>query len=90
MTIKKRISTFLLVLVVILAIGGELLLSLFAVTAHAAEGTSIAYSNVLDDLQRDRNFDAAKYSAKADSSEIQLIHIAEGADGELYVDTYQP
>lgn len=79
-----------LVLLVILAIGGELLLSLFAVKAEAAEGTSTTYSNVLDDLIRDNSFDASKYPVKENSSDIEVIHIAEGEDNELYIYTYQP
>ena len=90
MTLKNRITTFLLVLVVILAIGGELLLSLFAVKADAAESTSTTYSNVLDDLTRDNSFDASKYPVKENSSDIEVIHIAEGEDNELYIYTYQP
>ena len=90
MSVKKRIVSFLLVLLVVLAIGGELLLSLFAVKADAAEGTSTTYSNVLDDLKKDSNFYEELYPADRLSSDIHLIHIAEGQDGDLFVYTYQP
>ncbi len=90
MTIKKRITTFLLVLVVILAIGGELLLSLFAVRASAAEGTSTTYSNVLDDLKKDSSFNPADYPDKPDDYSLSVIQVAEGENGELFVYVYQP
>lgn len=48
------------------------------------------HSDVLDDLQKDKNFDKNLYPEVSDANSIKLIHIGEGVDGELYVYTYQP
>ena len=90
MSVKNKIISFLLVLLVVLAIGGELLLSLFAVRAEAAEGTSTTYSNVLDDLKKDSRFNPADYPDKPDDYSLSVIQVAEGENGELFVYVYQP
>lgn len=54
---------------------------------YAAENT---YSNVLDDLGKDENFNIADYPAVNDDYSLQVIQIAESTGGELFVYVYQP
>ncbi len=55
----------------------------------SAEET-INYTNVLDDLSKDENFDEANYPEVADDYSLQVIQIAESTSGELFVYVYQP
>ena len=48
------------------------------------------YSDVLDDLREDSTFNAAAYPAVNDDYSMQIIQVAEGVDGELFVYVYQP
>lgn len=48
------------------------------------------YTSAYDDLQQDASFDETKYPDKANDYSIKVIQIAEGAENELYVYTYQP
>ena len=73
-----------------------LLLSLFCVfqsvhikTANAEE-TTVIYTDVLEDLQKDEKFKVEDYPAKADDTSLQVIQIAESSNGELFVYVYQP
>ena len=83
----KRIITLILCLTLMITIGGDIF-SAFSVTANAAE--TVEYSNVLDDLKKDSSFNPDDYPAKADDYSLQVIQIAEGANGELFVYVYQP
>ncbi|MBR5144355.1 MAG: hypothetical protein IKW53_04820 [Clostridia bacterium] len=66
----------------------SILLSLFLpVTASAA---SSSYSNVLDDLKKDKSFNSSAYPAKPNDYSLQVIQIAEGEHGELFIYVYQP
>lgn len=57
-------------------------------TANAAV---TIYSDVLDDLQKDENFNLEDYPADFDDYNINVIQIAESSNGyNLYVYTYQP
>lgn len=49
-----------------------------------------ADTSVLEDLQKDSNFNVNNYPYKADDYSINVIQIAEGTGGELFVYTYQP
>lgn len=51
---------------------------------------SIEYTDVLEDLQKDETFDAAKYVANDNDNSLQVIQIAESAAGELFIYVYQP
>ena len=82
----KRAFTLCVCLVLLLTMGGGILLSAFAVRANAAT----QYSGALDDLEKDETFDAAQYPVKADDYSLQVIQIAEGNKGELFVYVYQP
>ena len=73
-----------------------LLLSLFCVfqsvhtkTANAEE-TTVTYTDVMTDLQKDENFNPDDYPAKADDYSLQVIQIAESSNRELFVYVYQP
>lgn len=48
------------------------------------------YSTVLDDLQKDPNFNVEDYPVVEDDYSLDVITIAEGSDWELYVYVYQP
>ena len=67
----------------------EMLLPLFTLNV-GAEGTTTTYSNVLDDLKKDETFNPEDYPAKADDYSLQVIQVAEGSNGELFVYVYQP
>ena len=57
-------------------------------TVNAASTT--AYTTVIEDLAKDSSFDVNKYPAKASDMSVQLIQVAEGEGGELFVYVYQP
>ncbi|MDE7087712.1 MAG: hypothetical protein K2O67_05935, partial [Clostridia bacterium] len=48
------------------------------------------YSDVMDDLQEDNNFNVADYPAVNDDYSMQVIQVAESVNGELFVYVYQP
>ena len=87
---RKRIISVVISLALVILLGGELLLSLFAIKADAADGTSTTYSNALDDLKKDSNFNPDDYPDKPDDYSLQVITVAEGENGELFVYVYQP
>lgn len=81
-TIKRRAcAIFLLALILV-----ELLLGLFGIRASAAT----SYSGVMEDLTSDSGFKIESYPADDKRTDIQVIHIAESVEGQLYVYTYQP
>ena len=80
---NKRIWAFLLMILTLF----ELMVSAFSITANA-EG--IGYTNVLTDLQKDKNFNIEDYPAAPDDVSLDVIHIAEGENGELFIYVYQP
>lgn len=47
-------------------------------------------SDVLEDLQRDENFNLDDYPEILDDYSLNVIQIAESADGELFIYVYQP
>lgn len=56
----------------------------------ASAVTVTGYSGVLNDLMIDDNFDKSIYPADENSTDFQIIQIAESSGGELFVYTYQP
>ncbi len=89
--VKRKYITvfFALLLLVVAFIGGRGIYPAFADTA--------GYTNVLTDLQKDSKFNVGEYSDnikdftnKSDYYSIQVIQIAESANGELFIYTYQP
>ena len=83
----KRITQIFLCLALLIVMGGEMLLSAFSITASAE---STGYTNVFTDLQKDSSFNPDNYPAKEDDTSVQVIHIAEGENGELFIYVYQP
>lgn len=55
-----------------------------------AEEVESKYTNVLDDLEKDEDFNVNDYPAKAGDYSLQVIQIAESVNGELFVYVYQP
>ena len=102
MSIKKRISLFLILFAFVFTLGGEVILSAIAVRARAAV---LTHSDVMDDLKEDSSFDVTKYplmtydhfsALNSDEDEtndvefLSVIQIAESQEKELFVYTYQP
>lgn len=50
----------------------------------------IVYTNVLEDLQKDENFNIESYPMIEDDYSLQVIQIAESVNKELFVYVYQP
>ena len=82
-TISRRTGIFFLVAVIIL----ELFVVCFSVPSSAA---SSSYSGVLDDLKKDPKFNADEYPVNNSDYSLEIISIAEGVNGELFIYVYQP
>ena len=80
--IKRVIISALLCLVLSLGMFTPFLLPV------SAAGTT--YSNVLDDLKKDENFNPADFPENPTDYSLQVITVAEGENGELFVYVYQP
>lgn len=68
---------------------------LFAVTIACGIGFSsyaatTEYTNILDDLRKDENFNEAEYPAILTVYSMKVIQIAESENGELFIYVYQP
>lgn len=85
---KAKLRAFLPYIIVILCLLSGMIGGGFTAPATYAD-TSI-YSDVLDDLQNDSNFNAADYSIVTGDYSIEVIQIAESENKELFVYTYQP
>ena len=48
------------------------------------------YTDVLEDLQKDETFDISAYPVVGNDYSLDVIQIAESADNELFIYTYQP
>jgi len=81
MKIQKRILSLMLLL--------SLILSLFLPLTVSAASTTL-YSAVVDDLNRDPSFDINNYPGKVDDYSLDVIQIAEGENGELFIYVYNP
>ena len=88
MTIRKRVITALLLFAYCFLMGGQIILSAFSVKATAAENAP--HTHVLEDLQKDDNFDVKEYPAIEGDTSIELIHVAEGVSNEIFLYVYQP
>ena len=62
------------------------ILNVFASSINIVGG----YTDVLDDLQNDENFNPNDYSIIADDYSLQVINLAESNDKEVFVYVYQP
>lgn len=83
--VRQLISLVALLLLIIIMTCGWVILP-----AYADNVTYDKYTTALEDLTRDENFNTAKYVDDAGNYSLQVIQIAESADGELFVYTYQP
>ena len=81
---RKRITCAVLCVLLLVP-----MLSLFCLTAFA-EGEAATTSGVLEDLQRDPDFSLADYPQNSEDHSVQVIQVAEGANGELFVYVYRP
>ena len=63
------------------------MLSAFAVPAEAA---TVSYSNVLEDLEKDVNFNPEDYPADPTDYSLKIIQVVESESGELFLYVYQP
>lgn len=59
-------------------------------TTNVAIASDEQYSDVLFDLQKDERFTASDYPMDIKDYSLELIQIAEGTDGFVYVYVYQP
>ena len=72
---KKLFGIFFALLLLVSAImSGRVILPAFAAEKQ--------YTGVLQDLQKDSEFDTSAYPDKSDDFSIQVIQIAESTDGE--------
>lgn len=85
---KAKLRAFLPYIIVILCLLSGMIGGGF--TAPATYADTSTYSDVLDDLQNDSNFNAADYSIVTGDYSIEVIQIAESENKELFVYTYQP
>ena len=67
-----------------------LIFSLFGGVGGKAYASFENYTDVLADLQKDKNFNINDYPAIENNYSLQVITIAESTDGELFVYVYQP
>lgn len=72
---------------VVTLISGQGNLSAYSAIAKAETFT---YSNVLDDLQKDENFNAEEFPSVANDYSVYLITIAESDKNDLFAYVYQP
>ena len=80
---KRLFGVFFAFLLLVSAVmSGRVILPAFAATTQ--------YTSVLEDLQKDSEFNASAYPDNAADYSIRVIQIAESTDGELFVYTYQP
>lgn len=86
MTTKKRLAIMLLAFV--LGISAVITASQVPVIAKAE--STVTYTNVLEDLQRDSSFSKDNYPEKETDYSLQIIQLAESSDKELFVYVYQP
>lgn len=91
----KRIAIIMLCAVLCVVMGGEKILSaLFLPTCAAESEAVVEYTNAYNDLILMHNFNPDDYSIKVGSDtdyySLELITIAEGVNGELFVYVYQP
>lgn len=58
--------------------------------AYAAVTFVTSYSGVLEDLEKDENFNGSEYVRDESDYSLNVIQIAESTDGELFIYVYQP
>lgn len=83
---KKRLAVMLLAFV----LGISAVITAAQVPVIAKAESTVTYTNVLEDLQRDSSFSKDNYPEKATDYSLQIIQLAESSDKELFVYVYQP
>lgn len=86
MMTKKRLAVMLLAFV----LGISAVITAAQVPVIAKAESTVTYTNVLEDLQRDSSFSKENYPEKATDYSLQIIQLAESSDKELFVYVYQP
>ena len=86
MTTKKRLAIMLLAFV----LGISAVITAAQVPVIAKAESTVTYTNVLEDLQRDSSFSKDNYPEKSTDYSLQIIQLAESSDKELFVYVYQP
>ena len=86
MTTKKRLAVMLLAFV----LGISAVITAAQIPVIAKAESTVTYTNVLEDLQRDSSFSKDNYPEKSTDYSLQLIQLAESSDKELFVYVYQP
>lgn len=86
MTTKKRLAVMFLAFV----LGISAVITAAQVPVIAKAESTVTYTNVLEDLQRDSSFSKENYPENATDYSLQLIQLAESSDKELFVYVYQP
>lgn len=86
MTTKKRLAVMLLAFV----LGISAVITAAQVPVIAKAESTVTYTNVLEDLQRDSSFSKENYPEQATDYSLQLIQLAESSNKELFVYVYQP
>ena len=82
---KKHIIILLLLLCSIFSLFGT-----YNYNVSALDKNSSIYTNVIEDLSKDTNFDNSKYKEDFSNNSISVISVAESLDKELFIYTYQP
>lgn len=90
--VNKKIRTTLLAFVLLLSCLFACLLGSTNFMTAFASNISINgdYSDVMEDLQSDKNFDADDYKIDQTDYSLQVITVAESREKELFVYVYQP
>lgn len=85
----NRYKLFVILLIAVIIIGAGLGAITGIMRARAEGNVADKYTGVIEDLSKDESFNVNDYPAKPDDYSIRIIQIAESADGELFVYTYQ-
>ena len=83
---SKRIKSLILCFLLAFVMVGGSILPGFCISAEAASN----YSNVMDDLSKDPNFNPEDYPEDFSDYSLKLIQLAEGENGQVYLYVYQP
>ncbi len=82
----KILIAYVVLAMIIVSFAAVFGMTFYVAPARAAE----TYSNVLDDLQKDANFNSNNYPANATDYSLQMIQVAESSDKKLLAYVYQP
>ena len=89
MVIQRKKNGIFYIALISLVLILSCLLSCLSFTPHITSAETV-YSEVLEDLEKDENFDIDDYPVVEDDFSLQVIQIAESNNNELFVYVYQP